>query len=96
MKKVMLTVSAFALVAMMAACGGVESKAEDFAKKNCECLKETDQAKQDKCLEDLTKEVEAYEKELKGEDSTKYFAKKDELNKKGCEGEEKEGEQKAE
>ena len=38
MKKVMLSVSALALVAMMAACGGsAKADAEALAKKSCEC-----------------------------------------------------------
>lgn len=86
MKKVMMTLSAFALVAMFAACGGSpESKAEDFHKKACECAKIEDQAKQKECLDNLKKEVDAYEKELKGEDSTKYAAKAKELAEKECE-----------
>lgn len=52
MKKVMLTVSAFALVAMMAACGNAKSDGEAMGKKLCECQKlATDASK----AEDATK-----------------------------------------
>lgn len=70
MKKIMLTVSAFALVAMMAACGtSPESKAKDLAKQTCDCMKSENP---DACMNDLEKESEEYVKGLKGEDSTKF------------------------
>lgn len=71
MKKIMLTVSAFALVAMMAACGASpESKAKDLAKKTCDCLKSENP---DACMNDLEKEGDEYVKNLKGEDSTAFM-----------------------
>lgn len=74
MKKVMLTVSAFALVAMMAACGGSpESKAKDFGKQFCDCNKMEDATKKVECLDKLAKDAEEYQKTLKtAEDSAAY------------------------
>ena len=68
----MLTVSAFALVAMMAACSSPESKAKEFAGKACDCMKMENQEDMMKCMEELQKEEEAYSKDLHGEDSIKY------------------------
>ena len=72
MKKVMLTIGAFALVAMMAACTNPEAKAKEFANKACECMKMENQEDMQKCMEELQKEEEAYSKDLHGEDSIKY------------------------
>ena len=55
----MLTLSAFALVAMFAACGGsAKSDAEEVGKKGCECEKLAKDGKVDeaaKCGEELVK-----------------------------------------
>ena len=73
MKKVMLTVSAFALVAMMAACGSSpEAKAKDLANKACDCMKMDDQTKMMECMTNLEKEYTEYAKDLHGEDSVKF------------------------
>ncbi len=70
MKKVMVTLSAFALVAVMAACGSSpESKAKDIAKKSCDCIKSENP---EKCMDDLEKENKDYVDGLKGEDSATF------------------------
>ena len=67
MKKVMVTLSAFALVAVMAACGSSpESKAKDIAKKSCDCIKSENP---EKCMDDLEKENKDY---VNGEDSATF------------------------
>lgn len=58
MKKVVLTLSAFALVAMFAACGGPKSDGEKLGNKWCECEKledSNDEAKADACDEEYDK-----------------------------------------
>ncbi len=70
MKKVLLTVSAFALVAMMAACGAsLESKAKKLAEKSCECMKAENV---DKCMNDLEEEANNAVKGLSPEDSIAF------------------------
>ena len=59
MKKIMLTVSAFALVAMMAACGSsAKSDAEALAKKSCECETLGKDGKQEEALKCATELME--------------------------------------
>jgi len=73
MKKIMLTVSAFALVAMMAACSSSpEAKAKDLANKACDCMKMEDQGKMMECMSALEKDYAEYTKDLHGEDSIKF------------------------
>ena len=77
MKKVMLTVSAFALVAMMAACGGSpKSDAEALAKKTCECTKLAAEGKDAKdCLAEVEKMAKEHEgKYAKDSVATKEYA----------------------
>ena len=64
MKKVMLTVSAFALVAMMAACGGsAKADAEALAKKSCECETLVKDGKQEEALKCATELMEMAQKD---------------------------------
>ena len=62
MKKVMMTLSAFALVAMFAACGGAKSDAEAIAKKKCECEKIEDEAKKKECTDALKQMSDDFDK----------------------------------
>lgn len=75
MKKVMLTLSAFALVAMFAACGGgAKADGEEIAKKQCECQKLMNENKAEelaKCIEEGTKMEADFEAKYK-EDSAAY------------------------
>ena len=64
MKKVMLTVSAFALVAIMAACGGsAKSDAEALAKKSCECEQLGKDGKQEEAMKCATELMEMAQKD---------------------------------
>jgi hypothetical protein len=64
MKKVMLTLGAFALVAMMGACGGAKADGESLAKKKCECEKLMNENKTEefaKCAEEGQKMSDEFE-----------------------------------
>lgn len=74
MKKVMLTLGAFALVAMMGACGGAKADGESLAKKACECQKLVQDGKMEdaaKCAEEGQKMEADFEAKYK-DDSAAY------------------------
>ncbi len=88
MKKVFLSLSAIALVAMFAACGGPKADGKRMAEKECECktLKkewkaDKENAEKEKKYKDCKEEKEALEKELEAkykdndskEDALKYI-----------------------
>lgn len=68
MKKVVLTLSAFALVAMFAACGGPAADGKKLAEKRCECKKMEKGEDKDKCKEERDKMEEEMEQKYKDAD----------------------------
>lgn len=53
MKKVLLSISAIAMVVMLASCGGYKSDAKKITNKMCKCGKIEDPEKKTECIKDL-------------------------------------------